>query len=94
MRVVDDATFGAARRSNLCCPISLVAIASSNEAFNYFRCSAPASEVKTTELEKSYKIKLKGLWISNTVERGVVAKRNARPQSYSGAVSLGTIDPE
>lgn len=33
MRYVDDATLSAARRSNLCCHPSLVAIVSSGEAF-------------------------------------------------------------
>jgi hypothetical protein len=54
MRGVDDATLGAARRSNLCCHPSLVAIASSNEAFEY-PVSGTGLEVKTNELEKSYK---------------------------------------
>jgi len=35
MRGVDDATLSAARRSNLCCHPSLVAIASSSEAFDF-----------------------------------------------------------
>ena len=38
--------------------------------------SATGSEVKTTEHEKSYKEKLFGSWISNTVEQAVVARKN------------------
>ena len=51
MRVVDDATLSAARRSNLCCHPSLVAIASSNEAFN-FRAERPALKLKRPKLKK------------------------------------------
>jgi UDP-N-acetylmuramyl pentapeptide synthase len=48
---------GAARRSNLCCHPSLVAIASSNEAFNLSVLIITGSKAKTTELLKSYKRK-------------------------------------
>jgi hypothetical protein len=53
MRGVDDAAC-AERRSSLCCHPSLVAIASSNEAFEY-PVFGTGLEVKTNELEKSYK---------------------------------------
>jgi hypothetical protein len=56
MRGVDDATLSAARRSNLCCHPSLVAIASSNEAFD-FPVVITGYKTKTTELQKSYKKK-------------------------------------
>ncbi len=57
MRGVDDAALSAARQSNLCCHACLVAIASSNEAFDC-PVQVTGSEVKTTEIEKSYKKKL------------------------------------
>jgi len=39
MRVVDDASLAALRRSNLCCPMSLVAISSSTGALTLFSVS-------------------------------------------------------
>jgi hypothetical protein len=79
----------------LCCHPSLVAIASSNEAFEY-PVSGTGLEVKTNELEKSYKENggsgSETPW-SDQLWREKKSRAIMPDRIYSGAVSLGTIAP-
>jgi hypothetical protein len=75
----------------LCCHLSLVAIESSNEAFNIPVAVTGVLNLKRPNFEKVTK-EIAGLSGSETPWGDELWRKESLP--YSGAVSLGTTDPE